>query len=163
MFFYFKQKMTHLYKFINASRTDSTEEIKKKIDKKEKQINQKGKQMKSSEQSKKILEESKNLLAKSKEVLLDYHKRRYYDFFQESFFPRTTLFFPSFHNSFEENPQKGNYSSIVTKTSYEKLGEQPARLIVERTENNNGKKKTQKKSYIIQNGKKKIIPSKLKS
>lgn len=174
MFFFFnqKQKMTHLYKFLNTSASASTEQIQKKINQKEKQINQKEKQIKS-EQSKIQLQQSKKLLEKSKNVLLDYHKRRDYDFFQGSFFPRPSLFLPSFDSPWEDlfddldklnDRQKKNFSSIVTKTSYEKIGENPGTLTVERTENKNGKEKTQKKSYIIKNGNKQQVDvSKIKS
>lgn len=155
--------MTHLYKFLNTSPNASTEQIQKKINQKEKQINQKEKRIKS-EQSKIQLQQSKKLLENSKNVLLDYHNRRDYDFFQGSFFAR-----PSFNIHGEDffddvyklkDKQTGNFSSLVTRTSYEKVGENPGRLTVETTENKNGKEKKKKKSYIIQNNK--IYPTKKK-
>ena len=159
--------MTHLYKFLNTSPNASTEQIQKKINQKEKQINQKEKRIKT-EQSKIELQQSKKLLENSKNVLLDYHNRRDYDFFQGSFFARPSLFLPSFDTAWEDffddvnklkDQKKENFSSLVTTTSYEKVGENPGRLTVETTENKNGKEKTKKKSYMIQNG----IVSKIKS
>lgn len=155
--------MTHLYKFLNTSPNASTEEIQKKINQKEKQINQKEKRIKT-EQSKIELQQSKKLLENSKNILLDYHNRRDYDFFQGSFFlPSFNIHGEDLFDNVEKlkNRQRGNYSSIVTKTSYEKLGENPGTLTVETTENKNGKEKTKQKSYIIQNNK--IYPTRLKN
>ena len=68
------------------------------------------------------------------------------------------MFLPSFDSPWEDlfddvdklnDRQKKNFSSIVTKTSYEKIGENPGTLTVERTENKNGKEKHRKNLILL--------------